>query len=244
MNEQPSYYSIITANVRYDNRLTDSEKLLFAEITSLSNKYGYCSASNGYFAKLYEVVKETISRRIAKLKECGYLRIEIVKDGKVIKQRKLYPLTQSSIPIDAKINTPIDNSVNTPIGAKVKENITSNNITRLNNTSSNNNSATDVTRERFEEWWTLYGKKRDKKISFKKFEKCIKKHSFEEIMEGTRMYLKTIKDKQYQKDPKTFLTNESYMNDYSEEMPQETSNQYTDAFNRAAQAQNIENLPF
>ena len=41
MNEQPSYYSIITANVRYDNRLTDSEKLLFAEITSLSNKYGY-----------------------------------------------------------------------------------------------------------------------------------------------------------------------------------------------------------
>ncbi|MBK3956922.1 alpha/beta hydrolase, partial [Staphylococcus haemolyticus] len=44
MSEQPSYYSIITANVRYDNRLTDSEKLLFAEITSLSNKYGYCTA--------------------------------------------------------------------------------------------------------------------------------------------------------------------------------------------------------
>lgn len=245
MNEQPSYYSIITANVRYDNRLTDSEKLLFAEITSLSNKYGYCSASNGYFAKLYEVVKETISRRIAKLKECGYLRIEIVKDGKVIKQRKLYPLTQSSIPIDAKINTPIDNSVNTHIDAKVKENITSNNITRLNNTSSNNNnSATDVTRERFEEWWKLYDKKRDKKISFKKFEKCIKKHSFEEIMEGTRMYLKTIKDKQYQKDPKTFLHNESYKNDYSDVIKQETSNQYTDAFNRAAQAQSVENLPF
>ena len=52
MNDQPSYYSIITANVRYDNRLTDSEKLLFAEITSLSNKYGYCTASNNYFAKL------------------------------------------------------------------------------------------------------------------------------------------------------------------------------------------------
>lgn len=58
------------------------------------------------------------------------------------------------------------------------------------------------------------------------------------------MYLKTIKDKQYQKDPKTFLHNESYKNDYSDVIKQETSNQYTDAFNRAAQAQNIENLPF
>ena len=125
MNEQPSYYSIITANVRYDNRLTDSEKLLFAEITSLSNKFGYCTATNSYFAKLYEVVKETISRRISNLNKYGYLKIEIIKNGNEVKQRKMYPLTQSSIPIDVKINTPID--------ANVKENNTS-----INNTSNNN----------------------------------------------------------------------------------------------------------
>lgn len=133
MNEQPSYYSIITANVRYDNRLTDSEKLLFAEITSLSNKFGYCTATNSYFAKLYEVVKETISRRISNLNKYGYLKIEIIKNGNEVKQRKMYPLTQSSIPIDVKINTPIDDSVNTPIDANVKENNTS-----INNTSNNN----------------------------------------------------------------------------------------------------------
>lgn len=218
MTDQPSYYSIITANVRYDNRLTDSEKLLFAEITSLSNKYGYCTASNGYFATLYNVVKETISRRISNLTNFGYLKIEIIKEGNEVKQRKMYPLTQTSIPIDAKINTPIDNSVNTPIDANVKENNTSINITRLNNTSINNNSATDVTHERFEEWWKLYDKKKDKKISFTKFKSCLKKHSFEQIMQGTQEYLKTITDKQYQKYPKTFLTNESYMNDYSEEI--------------------------
>lgn len=132
MTDQPSYYSIITANVRYDNRLTDSEKLLFAEITSLSNKYGYCTASNNYFAKLYQVVKETISRRISKLQSLGYLKVELVKQGNEVKQRKIYPMTQSSSPIDGKINTPIDNSVNTPIDAKVKEN-----NTRFNNTSIN-----------------------------------------------------------------------------------------------------------
>lgn len=124
MNDQPSYYSIITANVRYDNRLTDSEKLLFAEITSLSNKYGYCTASNNYFAKLYQVVKETISRRISKLQSLGYLKVELVKQGNEVKQRKMYPMTQSSIPIDAEINTPID--------AKVKENNTRFNNTRIN----------------------------------------------------------------------------------------------------------------
>ncbi|WP_105965853.1 DnaD domain protein [Staphylococcus chromogenes] len=140
MTDQPSYYSIITANVRYDNRLTDSEKLLFAEITSLSNKYGYCTASNGYFAKLYDVVKETISRRISKLAKFGYLHIEIIREGNEVKQRKMYPLTQSSVPIDAKINTPIDNSVNTPIDNSVNTPIDANvkeNNTRFNNTSIN-----------------------------------------------------------------------------------------------------------
>lgn len=134
MTDQPSYYSIITANVRYDNRLTDSEKLLFAEITSLSNKYGYCTASNGYFAKLYEVTKVTVSRRIANLKECGYLQVEIIREGNEIKQRKMYPLTEMIRPINTNDNTPINNSVNTPIITNVKENNTS-----INNTSNNIN---------------------------------------------------------------------------------------------------------
>ncbi|HCD5159429.1 TPA: helix-turn-helix domain-containing protein, partial [Staphylococcus aureus] len=139
MTDQPSYYSIITANVRYDNRLTDSEKLLFAEITSLSNKYGYCTASNGYFAKLYEVTKVTVSRRIANLKECGYLHVEIIRNGNEIKQRKLYPLTEMIRPINTNDNTPINNSVNAPIITNVKENNTS-----INNTSNNNINRVDI----------------------------------------------------------------------------------------------------
>ena len=131
MTDQPSYYSIITANVRYDNRLTDSEKLLFAEITSLSNKYGYCTASNGYFAKLYEVTKVTVSRRIANLKECGYLHVEIIRNGNEIKQRKLYPLTE--------MIRPINTNDNTPIITNVKENNTS-----INNTSNNNINRVDI----------------------------------------------------------------------------------------------------
>ena len=79
-------------------------KVTFAEITSLSNKYGYCTASNGYFAKLYEVTKVTVSRRIANLKECGYLHVEIIRNGNEIKQ-KLYPLTEMIRPINTNDNT-------------------------------------------------------------------------------------------------------------------------------------------
>lgn len=94
--------------------------------------------------------------------------------------------------------------------------ITNNSIT--SNSKTINNSATDVTRERFEEWWKLYDKKLDKKKAFSLFKSALKKHEFEIIMNGTREYLKTITDKQYQKYPKTFLSQESYLNDFSEEL--------------------------
>ncbi|OFN19687.1 helix-turn-helix domain-containing protein [Staphylococcus sp. HMSC055C03] len=217
MTETPSYYAIITANVRYDNRLTDSEKLLFAEITALSNKNGYCSASNGYFSRLYEVSKVTVSRRIANLKELGYLKIDFIKSGKEIKQRRMYPLSNVIIPINTNDNTPINTNDNTPINTNDKENITSNNTINNNTTSINNNSATDVTREQFEEWWQLYDKKLDKKKAASLFKSALKKHDFETIMNGTREYLKTITNKQYQKYPKTFLGQESYLNDFTQE---------------------------
>ena len=124
MNEQPSFYSILPAVVRYDTRLTDSEKLFFSEITALSNKYGYCTASNGYFAKLYDVTKVTVSRRIAHLRELNHINVEIIREGKEIKQRKIFPITN--------VNTPINTNDNTPINTNVKENNTRENITSIN----------------------------------------------------------------------------------------------------------------
>ncbi|TDM12685.1 conserved phage C-terminal domain-containing protein [Macrococcus bovicus] len=159
MTEQPSYYAILTANVRYDNRLTDSEKILFAEITALSNKYGYCTASNGYFAKLYNVHKITVSNRIANLKKLNYLRDEMIYEGKEIKQRKLYPLVDALTPINANANTPVSHTVNTPINANAKENITS-----INNTS-NNISSSDA--RPHEEIINYLNEKTGKKFSHK-----------------------------------------------------------------------------
>jgi len=69
----PSYYAIIPANVRYDKRLKANEKLMYGEITALSNKDGFCSATNSYFAKLYDVSQASVSSWISNLIKCGYI---------------------------------------------------------------------------------------------------------------------------------------------------------------------------
>ena len=118
INEKPSFYAVLPAYVRYEKRLKPAERLLFAEISALTNKFGYCTASNGYFAELYEIEKETVSRWVNHLAKLGFLRLEMVYEGKQIKGRKIW--------IDEKVMTPIDE--------KVKGNNTRINNTRINNT--------------------------------------------------------------------------------------------------------------
>ena len=65
--EKPNYYSIIPASVRYDTDLTPTAKLLYSEITSLSNKTGICFASDKYFADLYDVSDRVIRKYLKQL---------------------------------------------------------------------------------------------------------------------------------------------------------------------------------
>lgn len=134
--EQPSYYSILTANVRYDKELKANEKLLFSEITALSNRNGYCHATNKYFAQLYDKNSSTISDWINHLKQRGYLKVVMIKDGKQIKERRLFPISN---PIRENPNTPSEKTVDGysekaeyPIQKNPKENITSKNTTSKN----------------------------------------------------------------------------------------------------------------
>lgn len=93
MNEetQISYYSIIPATVRYNKELKANEKLLYGEITALSNKNGYCYAKNRYFANLYGVNIETVSRWLSHLQSLGFIQIEIIRNAnKEVVARNIY----------------------------------------------------------------------------------------------------------------------------------------------------------
>lgn len=114
--ENPNYYAVITADVRYDKRLKASEKLLYGELSALSNKHGYCNASNSYFANLYEKHKDTISDWINNLKKYGYITVELIKDKNEVVERRIYM---------AKMPIPIGENTYTPIGENTEENNTS-----------------------------------------------------------------------------------------------------------------------
>src|SRR5690606_38424157 len=80
------YYAVIPAEIRYDNKLSPNEKLLYGELTALSNKEGYCYASNKYFAQLYKVHKNTVSRWISNIEKQEYIFIQQLDGYK----RKIY----------------------------------------------------------------------------------------------------------------------------------------------------------
>lgn len=156
-NMNKSYYSIIPATVRYDERVKMQGKLLYSEITALCNQKGYCWAENNYFAELYGVSKRTVSRHLADLEKCGYIIIEIIyKEGtKQIEERRIYindtpktaepqinetdENTYSELvdPMDKIVYTPIDKNDYTPT-TKLSRRIINNNI--INNNIYNNQS--------------------------------------------------------------------------------------------------------
>lgn len=78
--ERPNYYAVLPASVRYDKQLRPAARLLYAEITALCNKSGYCSAGNAYFAELYDASIKTVQGWITQLVKGGYISVEVLRD--------------------------------------------------------------------------------------------------------------------------------------------------------------------
>lgn len=86
------YYAIIPATVLFNEKIKANEKLLYAIITVLSNKEGYCFASNSYLGNLLNAKPHTISKWVSHLKELGFVCLDIIRNDKgEIIQRRIYP---------------------------------------------------------------------------------------------------------------------------------------------------------
>ena len=111
----PGYFAILPASVRYDNRLSASEKLMFSEITALAGKDGYAYAKNKYFAELYGVDERTIRRWIAKLADMKYVSVSMVKKANGADDfRRIVPLLdpdKNVLPPGQKCPEPPDKNV-------------------------------------------------------------------------------------------------------------------------------------
>lgn len=79
---------MIPAQVRYATDIPSGAKLLYGEISSLTDARGYCFASNKYFAELYGVGIRTVQRYLDALKNAGLIRITDGEGG--TDQRKIF----------------------------------------------------------------------------------------------------------------------------------------------------------
>jgi len=210
----PNYYAIIPANVRYDNKLKDKAKLLYGEISALSNQTGYCWATNSYFAKLYGIAPESVSRLISNLAESGYISVYVDKDNN--NKRSISILTKTSTVL-TETSRPIDENINTPIDENVKYNNTSKNTTK--NTIGKHlekqlgEPIDHPDKIRFTDWWDAYAyqivsEQRDCVMIWQR----LTVEETKQIMAHTAKYCKA-NDKRYRKRPFRYLNEREYLNE-------------------------------
>lgn len=224
-----SYYAIIPANVRYDDSLIPSAKLLYGEITALCNEKGYCWASNEYFANQYKVSKPTIQNWLKSLEEKGYIYREVkYKEGsKEIEARYIRILGGGRQ----------ENLV------RGHQEIYQDNNTSFNNTFNNIDHSSSKLKNDFDKLWKLYPRKKGKTAAFKHYKKAIKDGATnKQIQDGILSYKKEIETKKieesYIKHGSTWFSNRGWEDeyDYSVNTKKTISDEIAESQRRIAEA--------
>lgn len=140
---ESSFFLMLRYDILVDKRLSDFQKLLYAAITGLCRKNGYCWASNGYFEKLFNKGNTQVSTGISKLVELGYLKREIIfkkkqnKNGEIITTKEIAFRKLFIVGMEPNQNTGIPENQNTgslenqkEIDNPIIDNPTSNNISK------------------------------------------------------------------------------------------------------------------
>ena len=118
--------------MRYHDKLSPFDKLLYSDITALTNKKGYCNASNKYFSKVFNKSISTISRSISTLSENNFIDSILIRDeNNEIVERKIYLKQTVRIPMGENEHTPICKNDDRGIRKNDKYNNTS--INNINN---------------------------------------------------------------------------------------------------------------
>ena len=182
--EKPNYYAIIPASVRYCKELTPFERLLYAEITCLTNYKGYCWATNNYFAQLYAKSKDTISRSVSNLSSLGFIEVNIIRDKN--KQVESRFIKIKEIPVIKDINA---------YTQKCLEGIVKNDEYNIKD---------NKKKELFEQFWNNYNFKKSRKLCYTKF-MALSYEICEKCVAAAKEYSSSITDVKFKKHPGTWL---------------------------------------
>ena len=162
--ERPGYWAVVPAPVRYDTAIPASAKLLYAELSSLTNERGYCFASNAYFAANFSMTDTSVRRLLKALADRGFIRIDVLRDKKTnqVKERKIY------VGLNPAASAPPSAQNCAESAQKSAEGSAQNcsDLIMYNNKNNNNNPPISPQGEEradyFEIFWSRYPKKRNK----------------------------------------------------------------------------------
>lgn len=80
---KPGLYAVIPSFVRYSKKLVPGAKLLYGEVTAISEYTGLCFEPNHFFANLYDTTNRTVQNWICQLVDMKFLfRVYIIDDQK------------------------------------------------------------------------------------------------------------------------------------------------------------------
>jgi len=186
--EKPAFWAVLPASVRYDEALTPSAKILYAEISSLTGDAGYCYARNAYFEELYGLTARTISRLLRDLAERGYIRIEDGTGGK--ETRKIYAgLNPLYAPLDKNVYPPRQKCLGGP-----DKNVGGNDNNKINKKKTNPPKAPQGAAwepELFERFWLAYPRHEDKAGARREWDKLKPDRKLMKVMSAALSRAKT-----------------------------------------------------
>lgn len=79
----------IPAEVWLDRSLSITEKVMMVEIGSLQDPVRGCYASNSHFARFFGLSSSRVSEIISSLSSKGLLRVELIRDGRQVVERRV-----------------------------------------------------------------------------------------------------------------------------------------------------------
>lgn len=107
----PSFDAVIPSYIRYDSNLSNDAKLLYGEIRALTNAYGFCWASDDYFARLYNVSTKTIRRWLANLEDAGHIIQTKERNDVDLKLYRIIRISEGARgPLEKKMDKSVQNS--------------------------------------------------------------------------------------------------------------------------------------
>ncbi len=159
----------IPASLWLDHSLSTNEKVMLVEISSLEDDVRGCYATNAHFAGFFGLSVSRVSEIISGLAERGLIKVEQIREGKRVIERRI----RISNPFD-KPKTPSENAVN-PFekGDEPPSENTQGSNTPMSNTKRVKAlcaSGTE-TAAAFEQFWKLYPKKKSRKDALKAWNK-------------------------------------------------------------------------